>query len=85
MPAGKTEDRTVGQQIDSAIAKTEQKADEAKADVKSDMANAKAATERATDQVAQKLENAADKVGAGGQRRGRLPPASMPPWRPMRR
>ena len=60
----KNEDRTVGQQIDSAIAKSEQKADEAKAEVKSEMADAKAAAERATDRVTQTVETAADKVSA---------------------
>lgn len=60
----KTEDRTVGQQIDSAIAKTEQKADEAKAEVKSEMADAKAAAERATDRVTQKVETAAEKMSS---------------------
>jgi osmotically-inducible protein OsmY len=55
----RNDDTTVGQKIDSAIAKTEQKADEAKAEVKSEMADAKAAT----DKMAQKVENAAEKVG----------------------
>lgn len=50
----RNDDRTVGQQIDTAIAKTEQKAEEAKA-----------ATERATDKVTEKVENVAEKVGAG--------------------
>lgn len=58
------DDRTVGQQIDSAITKGEQKADQAKADVRSEMADAKVATERAADQVARSVESAADKVGA---------------------
>ena len=60
----RNEDRTVGQQIDTAIAKTEQKADQAKAEIKSEMADAKVATERATDQMAQKVENAADKISS---------------------
>ena len=50
----RNDDRTVGQEIDTAIAKTEQKAEEAKA-----------ATERATDKVIEKVENVAEKVGAG--------------------
>ena len=50
----RNDDRTVGQQIDTAIAKTEQKAEEAKV-----------ATERATDKVTEKVENAAEKVSAG--------------------
>lgn len=60
----KDEDRTVGQQVDSAIAKTEQKAEQAKAEIRNEMAEARSATERATDQVAQKVENAADKVSS---------------------
>lgn len=55
----RNDDTTVGQKIDSAIAKTEQKAEEAKAEVKSEMADAKVAS----DKMAQKIENAADKVG----------------------
>lgn len=48
----RNDDRTVGQTIDGAIATTEQKAEEAKV-----------ATERATDQMGQKIDNAAAKVG----------------------
>lgn len=58
------DDRTAGQKVDAAIAKTENQAAEAKAEVKSEMAEAKVATEQAADKAGQKLENAADKVGA---------------------
>lgn len=58
MACGRQEDRTVGQQIDSTIAKAEQKADEAKAEVKQESAEAKANIEAAADKAAQKVENA---------------------------
>lgn len=58
----RNDERTAGEKLDSAIAKTEQKADEIKADVKQEAAEAKAATERATDQMAAKVEAAGDKV-----------------------
>ncbi|NRF68143.1 BON domain-containing protein [Aquincola sp. S2] len=58
--------RTVGQQIDSTIAKAEQKTEQAKAEVKQESAEAKANIEAAADKAAQKVENAgavvADKV-----------------------
>lgn len=60
----RSEDRSVGQQVDSAIAKTEQKAEQAKAEFKSEMAQARSATDRATDQMVQKVENAAEKVSS---------------------
>lgn len=58
----RNDDRTAGEKLDAAIAKTEQKADEIKADVKQEAAEAKAATEAATDKMAAKLESAGDKV-----------------------
>lgn len=59
---GKAEDRSVGQQIDSGIAKVEQKTEQAKIEIKQDMAEAKASTEVATDKLASKIESASDKV-----------------------
>lgn len=59
---GKTDDRSVGQQIDSSIAKVEQKTEQAKTEVKQEMAEAKASTEAATDKLASKIETASDKV-----------------------
>ncbi|MFO1336896.1 MAG: BON domain-containing protein [Burkholderiaceae bacterium] len=52
------DDRTAGQKLDSAIAKTEQKADQAKAEVKQEMNDAKVATDRATDQVSATVADA---------------------------
>lgn len=43
--------QTVGQKLDSAISKTEQKADEAKADVKQEMNEAKVAADRTADKL----------------------------------
>ena len=55
----KEDDRTAGQKLDSGIAKTEQKANEAKAAVKQEMAEAKAESKDA----AAKLGNKADDAG----------------------
>lgn len=57
------DERTAGQQLDAAIAKTEQTANEVKAEVKSEAEQAKQAAERATDQMAAKATQAADQVG----------------------
>jgi hyperosmotically inducible periplasmic protein len=51
--------RTVGQKVDSAIAKTEQKADEMKADAKEAGKDAKQATGNAIDAVQSKTKDAA--------------------------
>jgi len=51
MGCQKQDDRTAGQKLDSAIAKTEQKADEAKV-----------ATENAANRTEQKIDNATDKM-----------------------
>lgn len=58
----KTDDRSVGQQIDSTVAKVEQKTAEAKTDIKQEMAEAKSSTAAATDKLASKIESASDKV-----------------------
>lgn len=59
---GRDDNRTAGQQLDSAIAKTEQKAEQAKAEVKREMAQAKAGTEAATGKAAEALRNTTDQV-----------------------
>ena len=61
---GKADERSVGQQIDSTVAKVEQKAEEAKAEIKQEMAEAKASTAAATDKLASKMESASDKVAS---------------------
>ena len=61
---GKADERSVGQQIDSTVAKVEQKAAEAKAEIKQEMAEAKVSTTAATDKLASKLETASDKVAS---------------------
>jgi osmotically-inducible protein OsmY len=58
----RNDERTAGEKLDSAIAKTEQKADEIKAEVKQEAAEAKAATEAATDKMAAKVESAGEKM-----------------------
>ena len=63
----KKEERTVGQQIDSGIAKVEQKAGEVKAEIKQEMAQAKSDTTVATDKLASKLESASDKLSTAVQ------------------
>ena len=59
---GRDDNRTAGQQLDSAIAQTEQKAEQAKAEVKREMAQAKAGTEAATGKAAEALRNTTDQV-----------------------
>lgn len=60
----KNDDRTAGQQLDSAIAKTEAAADKAGAEIRQESAEAKAAMERSANQAANAVENAANKVEA---------------------
>lgn len=59
---GRDDNRTAGQQLDSAIAKTEQKTEQAKAEVKSEIAQAKAGTEAATAKAADALRNTSNQV-----------------------
>jgi hypothetical protein len=53
------DNRTAGERVDSAVAKTERQAGEVKAEVKSAAANAGQATERATAEVSDKVKDAA--------------------------
>ena len=53
------DDRTAGERVDSAISKTERKAKAAKDDVKSATSNAGQAVERATNDVSDKVKDAA--------------------------
>lgn len=62
---GRSEEPTVGQQIDSAISKTEKAAAEAKAEVKQEAAEARDAASRAAEQLAGKTEKAAEAVSQG--------------------
>jgi hyperosmotically inducible periplasmic protein len=57
------EDRTVGQQIDSAVAKTEQVAKEAATDAKSSMASAEAKIEQSGAEAKESAKQAASTVG----------------------
>lgn len=59
---GRDDDRTAGQQLDSTIAKVEQKADEIKAEAQVDAAKAQARTEAAANQAGQAINRTADKV-----------------------
>lgn len=59
----KHEEKTAGEQLDSAIAKTEQQAQEAKDAVKREVAEAKADTAAAADTVEAKAKQTADMVG----------------------
>lgn len=52
------DDQTAGQKLDSAISKTEQRADQAKADMKDEMAKARESTAAATDKMAVGVEDA---------------------------
>lgn len=61
---GQNEDRTVGQQVDTAIAKTERAADKAGAEIRQESAEAKAAVERSADKAAASIDKAADNVAA---------------------
>lgn len=59
----KQEDKTAGQQLDQAIATTEQRAEAAKAEVQQEVAQAKANTAAAADDMSAKMKETADKVG----------------------
>jgi hypothetical protein len=52
------DDRTAGQKLDSAIAKTEQSADQAKADIKDEMAKAREGAAATSDKIAASVEDA---------------------------
>lgn len=52
------DDRTAGQKLDSAIAKSEQKSAETKAAIKDDMAEVKADAKAATDKLGDKVDDA---------------------------
>lgn len=56
------DNRTAGQKLDSAIAKTEAATDKAAAEIKQEGADAKAAIERSTDKAAAAMDNTANKV-----------------------
>ena len=56
------DDRTAGQQLDSAIAKTEQAAQNAATEARQEGAEAKAAIEQSTDKAAAAVDKAADQV-----------------------
>lgn len=56
------DNRTAGQQLDSAIAKTEAATDKAAAEIKQEGAEAKAAIARTADQAGNAVDNAAAKV-----------------------
>jgi osmotically-inducible protein OsmY len=53
------DDRTAGERVDSAVAKTERKAEEAKQDVKAATSNAGQTVERAANDVSDKVKDAA--------------------------
>jgi len=55
----KTEDQTAGQKLDTAIAKTEEKAAEIKADVKDAAADAKASSAQTASTIGEKIDDAA--------------------------
>lgn len=57
------DDRTVGQKIDSAIAKTEQKTDQAGAEIKKDVDAARNSTSQAVDTAGSKMKDAAITTG----------------------
>lgn len=59
---GRDDSRTVGQQVDSTIAKVEKKADEMKADAKANTDQAVASTEAAAAKAGQAINQTADKV-----------------------
>lgn len=58
----RSDDRTVGQKIDSSINKAEQKADETKADVKQAAEEAKADVKQAANDAKASAESAANKI-----------------------
>ena len=61
---GKTDKPTVGQQLDSTVAKVEQKTAEVKVEIKQELAQAKSDTVAASDKLASKIESASDKVAS---------------------
>lgn len=60
----KTDDRTAGEKLDSTVAKTEQRAAEAKSDVSQGMANAKTEAQQAADRAAAAVDKGTDKAAA---------------------
>ena len=58
----KQEDKTAGQQLDQAIATTEQRTEAAKAEVQQEVAQAKANTAAAADDMSAKMKETADMV-----------------------
>lgn len=58
----RTDDRTAGQQLDSAVAKAEQRSDAAAAAVKKDLEQARIRTEAAADKAGTAIGKAADTV-----------------------
>ena len=58
----RTDDRTAGQQLDSAVAKAEQRNAEATAAAKKELAQARTSTEAAADKAGTAIGNAADTV-----------------------
>lgn len=61
---GRDDPRTAGQQLDSTIAKVEQKAGEIKAEAQVDAAKAQARTEAAANQAGQAINRTVDKVAS---------------------
>ena len=59
---GRDDSRSAGQQLDSTIAKVEQKAGEIKAEAQVDAANAQARTEAAANKAGQAINQTVDKV-----------------------
>ena len=63
----KDDDRTAGQKLDSAIAKTEKKADETKTAAKQEMAEAKADAKDTSAKLAEKASDAGITVGVNAE------------------
>lgn len=61
---GRDDGRTAGEKVDQAMASTEAKVDAMKDKAKEQMSEARSAAANATDQAAQKVESAGDKVAA---------------------
>ena len=61
------EDRTVGQKVDSTMAKAEQKTDKAVAEVKKDLDSARASTGQAMDAAGSKVKDAAITTGVNAE------------------
>ena len=60
----KNDERTAGEKLDAAVAKTEQKAQEVKSDVNQGMATAKTEAEMAADRAAAAVDKGTDKAAA---------------------